>query len=88
MARRHRLPIHHQDIKADRWPLMCQLLDDGKKRTVEAEHAVFGMVDDVGDLAWDQPRIDRMPYRAKTGDAVFDFEMPVVVPGQRRDPTP
>jgi len=28
------------------------------------------MVDDVGDLAWDQPRIDRMPHRAKTGDAV------------------
>src|SRR6267142_1558431 len=27
-----------------------------------------------------------MPYRAKTGDAVFDFEMPVVVPGERCDP--
>src|SRR6266404_4468850 len=62
---------------------MCQLLDDGKKRTVEAEDAVLGMIDDVGDLAWNQTRIDRMPHRAKTGDAMFDLEVPKIVPGER-----
>src|SRR5258708_35647979 len=65
---------------------MSQLLDEGKKRTVEAQHAVFGVVYDVGDLARDQPRIDRMPHRAKTGDAVLDLEVTKIVPSKRGDP--
>ena len=44
------------------------------------------MIGDVGDLGRDQPRVDRVPHRAKTGDAVFDLEMPVIVPSQRCDP--
>src|SRR5260221_11475463 len=65
---------------------MSQLLDEGKKRTVEAQHAVFGVVYDVGDLARDQPRIDRMRHRAKTGDAVLDLEVTKIVRSKRGDP--
>ena len=27
-----------------------------------------------------------MPHRTKTGDAVLDLEVPIIVPGKRRDP--
>src|SRR6266852_8674319 len=44
------------------------------------------MIGDVGNLGWNQSRTDRMPDRAKAGDAMFDLEMPMVIPRQRRNP--
>src|SRR5690606_18341466 len=52
----------------------------------EEQPAILGMIDDVHDLIFEQPRIDRVAHEAGAGDAVIDLEMAEVVPGERRDP--
>jgi hypothetical protein len=44
------------------------------------------MVDDPGNLLGKEARIDRMRDRADATDAVPELEMPIGVPGQRRQP--
>ena len=44
------------------------------------------MVDDVGDLLVEQPRVDGVADRAHAGDGVVELEVAIAVPGQRADP--
>src|SRR3546814_6351294 len=74
----HRHPVAH------RWTLRRQLLDQWRKRQVEKQHLVFGVIDDPRDLLGEQPRIDRVKHIAAAGDRVVQLEMPIAVPGQRR----
>ena len=43
------------------------------------------MVEDVGDLFGEQPRVQRMQHRAHAGDGVVQLEVPEIIPGHRRD---
>jgi hypothetical protein len=62
-----------------------QLLEQRHERRVEEQPAILGMIDDVDDLVFEQPRIDRVTDEPGAGHAVVDLEVPEVVPGQRRD---
>ena len=44
------------------------------------------MIGNVGNLGRNQSRVDRMPDRAKTGDAMLDLEVPIIIPCKRRNP--
>ena len=52
---------------------------------VDEDVAVVGVIDDVRNLRRVQPRIDRMAHGADPADAVVALEVPVAVPGDRRD---
>src|SRR3546814_6129119 len=69
----HRHPVAH------RWTLRRQLLDQWRKRQVEKQHLVFGVIDDLRDLPGEQLRIDRVKYIAAAGDRVVKLEMPIAV---------
>ena len=62
-----------------------QLLDQRHERRIEEQPAILGVIDDVGDLLFEQPRIDGVADEARAGHAVVDLEVPEVVPGQRGD---
>src|SRR5260370_38268357 len=43
------------------------------------------MIGNVGNLGRNQSRVDRMPDRPKAGDAMFNLEVPIIIPGKRRN---
>ena len=65
--------------------LSAMLFQERHERQVGDHHAVFGVIDDPGDLLGKQPRIDGVVDRADAEDAVPGFQVPPGVPGQRRD---
>jgi len=71
---------------ADRCRFALQRLDDGQEAQVEAQHLVLGMVCDPGDLVRAQARIECVQHPTGAADAEIQLQMPVTVPGQRRDP--
>ena len=84
--RRHRRPLHHQDEEADGRKFRCELLHHRQKRALEKHHFVFSMIGNVGNLGRNQSRINRVPDRPKAGDAMFNLEVPIIIPGKRRNP--
>ncbi len=66
--------------------LRRQALDQRQEHRVGEQIAVLGVVDDVGDLVREQARVDRVADGADARDAVVELEVPVIVPGERRDP--
>ena len=60
-------------------------LDQRRESNVEEQNPVFGMIGDVGNLRRNEPRIDCVPHCAQAGHAMLQLEMPVGVPGERRD---
>ena len=62
-----------------------QLLDQRHEHRIEEQPAILGVIDDVDDLLFEQPRIDRVADEAGAGHAVVDLEVPEVIPGQRGD---
>ncbi|MNT31096.1 hypothetical protein D3C72_1669190 [compost metagenome] len=52
---------------------------------VEEHVAVFGVIDDIGDLFREQPGIDGVADGAHAGDAVVDLQVAIAVPRQRAD---
>jgi len=53
---------------------------------VEAQHAVFGMVDDPAQLVGVQARVDRMQNTARAADPVVELQVAVAVPREGADP--
>ncbi len=50
------------------------------------EHVlIVGVIDDVDNLLGEKSRVDRVANVARAGRRIIGFQMPVVVPGQRRD---
>ena len=62
-----------------------ELLDERHESQVEADVAILGVIDDVGDLLGKEPRIDGVHDGTHSGDAVIELEMPEAVPGERAD---
>jgi hypothetical protein len=58
-------------------------LDQRQEGHVEAQHLVFGVVGDVGDLVGVQARVDGVQHRAHAADRVVQLHVAVAVPGQR-----
>ena len=56
-----------------------------RQNEIEEDRAVFGVIDDEDDLIVEEARVDDVADRAHAGDGVIEFEMPVIVPGERRD---
>jgi hypothetical protein len=82
---RHVRPIGHRDEALDGLQPRGELLDQRRERDVEEDVRILGVVRDVGDLIRKEPWIDRMDDRSDAGDCVVDLEVPVAVPGERRD---
>ena len=61
-------------------------LDQRQEVRVHKHELVLGVIDDVDDLFREQPRVDRVADVAAAGAGIVGLEMPVVVPGQGRDP--
>jgi hypothetical protein len=61
-------------------------LHQRQERHVEAQHLVFGMVRDPGDLVRVQPRVDGVQHTPRAARAKVDFQVTVAVPGERRHP--
>jgi hypothetical protein len=57
-------------------------LDDGQKAHVKAQHRIFGVIDDPGDLLRMQARIERVQNPARTADAEIQLKVAVAIPGQ------
>ncbi len=62
-----------------------ELFGERHESGIEKQHAVRRVIDDVADLVLEQPRIDGVANRADAGDPVIELEMPISVPGERRD---
>ena len=86
LRRRHMGGVGHDDIALDGRQMGGDRLEQGHEGEVGHDYPVFGVIDDPGDLLRKKARIDGMIDRPGAGDAVPAFEMPVAVPGQRRDP--
>jgi hypothetical protein len=52
---------------------------------VDEEVRILGVIDDVKELRWEQARVQGVAHRAHAGDGIVDFEVPMGVPGERRD---
>src|SRR5438046_3399315 len=65
-----------------------QALDDWSEGAVVDDNAVFGMVDDVGELIVEKPRIERVQDATHADDAKPGDEMAIVVHGKRGNPFP
>jgi len=52
---------------------------------IEAQHVVFGMVDDPGHLVGMQPWVERVQHPARAADAVIQLQVAVAVPGDGAD---
>ncbi len=86
-AIRRQVGIVGQDEDAlERPQLRRQALDQRQEHRVGEQIAVLGVIDDVGDLVREQAGVDRVADRPDARDAVVELEVPVVVPGERRDP--
>ena len=75
---------HHDDV-AERRPIPGELCDQRREGQVAKQRAVLGVVDDVGDLLGEQPRVDGVANSAHRRDAEIKLQVPVVVPRDRRD---
>ena len=85
---RHMRLVGEDDVALDARQLRGDLFQHRHEGEVDHHHAVFGVVDDPGDLLGKQPRVDGMADRADTHDAVPRFEVPPRVPGDGGDPVP
>ena len=83
-GRRHMRRVGQHDVLFDRLELVGELFQDRQESEIDHHHAVFGVIDDPGDLFGKQARIDGVIDRADAHDAVPGFEVPPGVPGQRR----
>jgi len=62
-----------------------EFLGQRQKPRIEKQHPVGGVIDDIADLLLEQPRVDGVADRADPGNAVVELEVPISVPGERRD---
>ncbi|MNP34828.1 hypothetical protein D3C76_1281350 [compost metagenome] len=82
---RHLLPLTQSDERFDCLQARRDLLDQLSERQVEKQVLVLGVVGDEFDLLGEQPRVDRMQYRAHARHTEIQFHVPVTVPGQGAD---
>ena len=82
---RHVRLVGEDDVAFHAGKLVGDLLQNRNKGEIGHHHAVFGMIDDPGDLVGEQPGIDGMADRADAHDAVPGFEMAPGVPGDGGD---
>jgi hypothetical protein len=78
--------IAQSDPVLDRAAVRPHGLHDRQERHVEAQHLVFGMVGDPGNLVGREPRVDRVDHAATAGDAEVQLEVAIAVPRERGHP--
>ena len=77
--------VGEQDICFDRGKQRLEAVDQFGEVGFEEEDAAARMVDREGDLLVAEAGVGSVEDRADTGDGIEEFEMPVRVPGQRRN---
>ena len=77
--------VAQQDETLDGGQLVLQVFHQGHEVEIEENDAIARVVEDVGHLGAEQPRVDRVADRAHAGNGVEQLEMAKAVPGQRRD---
>ena len=60
-------------------------LDDWQKTKIKAEHLVFGMINNPGNLLRMQAWVDGMNHRALATHGVVNLHMAIAIPGQGAD---
>ena len=85
LRRRHVGRVGQDDVALDARQMVGDRLQQRHEGQIGHDDPVFGVVDDPGDLLRKQARIDGVVDRAEAGDAVPGLEVPITVPGQRRD---
>ena len=73
--------LHGLEVRED-------LLERGDQGGVHADHPVFRVVGDPGDLVGMQPDVQGVENRAHTGDGEVQLEVTRRVEGERTDPIP
>jgi hypothetical protein len=82
---RHVAFVGHHDIALDLRQARAQAFEKRNERQVEEQPAVLGMVDDIGQLIGEQPRIERVHDDAHAHEPVPDLGMAVGIPRHRPD---
>ena len=75
----------HQHVVLDAANLVRHPLVQRQRRGVDEDHAVFGVIDDVGELRGKEPDVERVTHGPATGNAEVHLKMLVVIPGERAD---
>ena len=52
---------------------------------IDEEHLVGGVVDHEGELFGEEAQVEGVEDRAHAGDRVVEFEVAIIVPGERTD---
>ena len=78
--------VAQRDPVLHRGALGVHRLDDGQEAHVKAQHLVFGVVGNPGDLLGMQTRVDGVQHPAGAADAEIQLQVAIAVPGQRGDP--
>jgi hypothetical protein len=79
-----RAPIVEHEHTFDRLQARQQLARQRNEHRIDEQHAGCRVFENVDNLLFEQPRIDRVQDRADPGDAVEQFEVPVSVHRERR----
>ena len=73
----------HQHVVLDAVDVAGHPLEEGQHRGVDEDHAVLGVVHDVGELSGEEPHVEGVADGAGPGDAEVHLQVLVVVPGER-----
>ncbi len=74
----------HQIVR-DVWQRAGNLTDQRDQRTVDHNHPVVGVVNDVGELLGEEPNVERVQHRTHGRDTEVTLQMLLMVPGERAD---
>ena len=81
----HVRSVGHRDPTLHRSAARRDLLDKREKREIKENQAVFGVVDDVDDLVFEQARVDGVDHRLHARNTVIELVVAIPVPGERAD---
>jgi hypothetical protein len=77
--------IGHEHDGLDAGDLAGERLEERDQRLVDEEDLVLSVLDDEFEVLREKPQVQRVQNGAHAWHGVIELEVPVVVPGQRRD---
>ena len=81
------LAVVHQHQVLQAFERGQQRGEQAEQRTVDEDHLVVGVVDDVGELLGEEPDVQRVQHPAGAGGGEVQLEVAGRVPRERRDAT-
>ena len=78
--------IRKGDDVADTRDLVSNLIEDRQQRSIAENHVILGVVDDVAELIFTEPQVQRMQNRPVGRHREIDLKMAMRVPAERPHP--